>query len=97
MVESSKSVVEEKQGKKGVSGAVAVNNEVRNGLAESITFDQGLKEVEKQNLWRTEGRALQTVGAACAKALRQEQAWYVQGGQCGWRGSREHGESRGQR
>lgn len=54
-----------------------LNKEVTRGLPENVTFEQRLKEVKKQATQRTVGRAFQTEGAACAKALRQEQAWYV--------------------
>ena len=68
------------------------------GGLRTFHLHQGLRDMcalNKEGWCRWE--VVQAAQAACAKALRQEQAWYVQGGQCGWRGSREHGESRGQR
>lgn len=91
MVESSndyRGKIKKGRGAGGGGRDVIVNKEVRKGLTENITFEKGLKEVEKQATQRTGGRALQTEGTARAKALRQEQAWYVRGGQCGWRGYR---------
>lgn len=78
MVESSNDYRGKIKKGRGVGGGgrdVIVNKEVRKGLTENITFEKGLKEVEKQATQRTGGRALQTEGTACAKALRQEQAW----------------------
>lgn len=53
---------------------VILRKEVKKGFTENVIFEQRLWEV-KQAKQRTGGRAVQTNGTACAKALRLDCIW----------------------
>lgn len=53
---------------------VILNNVVRGGLTEKVTFKQRLQEMREQAMWVSQGKTVQAEGRANIKAFKQGHA-----------------------